>query len=413
MLFRSQIVGHVEADDRRLLASNQSGYRKGHSTTTALAKVTHDIYDHFDNEQCTVVVLVDFSLAFNCVDHRKLQRKLREEFSFTDNACDLISFFLDHRTQAVRIGNVMSSQRSVIDGTPQGSCLSALLFSLYINSLPRGLRCSYQLYADDLQIYISGAIQNVDQLVEAINNDLESIERWARQNSLFPNPKKTQAIIFCKEGAVAPTTNIVFCGEHIILSDNVVNLGLRMDRNLKWNGHVNDITAKVFGTLRTLRRFAPVLSVQTRIQLVQAVVVPFFTYCDVTYYPGLSSALRDQLNRCFKAAVRFVYGLRRRESTAAVRNSILGHDLDTNYRNRISCFIRQGYAGTFPPYLQQHLRRGQLERARCFAIPHHTTSKKKSVMIAGAIIWNQLPLATRRQTTISAFKTALSTGSQT
>lgn len=123
-----QIIGYVEDIDHQLLASNQSGYRKGFSTTTALAKVTHDIYDHFDNEQCTFMVLVDFSLAFNYVDHRKLQRKLREEFCFSLGECELLSAFLEQRTQAVRKGNVTSPQRPVADGTSQGSCLSALLF---------------------------------------------------------------------------------------------------------------------------------------------------------------------------------------------------------------------------------------------------------------------------------------------
>ncbi|XP_062703870.1 uncharacterized protein LOC134286287 [Aedes albopictus] len=234
-----QIVDHVDRNGNSLLATNQSGYRKGHSTTTALAKVTHDIYDHFDNDQCTVMVLVDFSLAFNCVNHRKLQRKLREEFHFSNNACDLIHSFLEHRTQA---------------------------------------------------IYISGSIRDVDQLISTINSDLETIQHWARQNSLFPNPKKTQAIIFCKEGAVVPTTSIVFCGERINLAGNVVNLGIRMDCNLKWNGHINDVTAKVFGTLRTLRRFAPVLSVLTKLKLVRAVILPFLRTV-------MSSTIPDYLRR--------------------------------------------------------------------------------------------------------------------
>lgn len=402
-----QIVSHVDSNDHDFLASNQSGYRKGYSTTTALAKVTHDIYDHFDNGQCTVMVLVDFSLAFNSVDHRKLERKLRDEFSFSDGACDLLSSFLDHRTQAVKIGNVTSSQRPVLDGTPQGSCLSALLFTLYINSLPRGLNCNYQLYADDLQIYISGEIRDVDQLITSINDNLEIIERWAKQNSLFPNPKKTQAIVFCKEGSVTPATSIVFCRERIPLADFVVNLGLKMDCNLKWNRQVNDVTAKVFGTLKTFRRFASVLTMETRRKLVQSVIIPFFTYCDVIYHPGLSAALRDQLNRCFKASVRFVHSMRRRESTAAVRNTILGHDLETHYQNRISCFIRQGYAGTLPAYLQQHLRRGHLERLCTFLIPQHSTTKRKSILIAGVIHWNQLPLTIRQLPTISSFKAAL------
>ena len=71
-----QIVNHVDNDNGCLLAANQSGYRKGFSTTTALAKVTHDIYHNLDDNRCTVTVLMDFSLAFNCVNLRLLGKKL-------------------------------------------------------------------------------------------------------------------------------------------------------------------------------------------------------------------------------------------------------------------------------------------------------------------------------------------------
>ncbi|KXJ76100.1 hypothetical protein RP20_CCG010352 [Aedes albopictus] len=133
-----QISEHLDNPNARLLARNQSGYRKGFSTTTALAKVVHDVYSNFENS-CTIMVLVDFSLAFNCVDHRMLRTKLNEEFLFSRTACDLVSSFLGERHQTVRVGDKMSAVREVTDGTPQGSCLSALLFSLYINNLPTTL----------------------------------------------------------------------------------------------------------------------------------------------------------------------------------------------------------------------------------------------------------------------------------
>ncbi|XP_058839336.1 uncharacterized protein LOC131694845 [Topomyia yanbarensis] len=188
----AQITDHLDNPNAPLLAKYQSGYRKGYSTTTALTKVVHDIYAGFGSNQCTVMVLVDFSLAFNCVDHRILETKLRDEFHFSQAACNLISSFLAHRKQSVRLGDRISSDRHVLDGTPQGSCLSALLFSLYINSLPLFLRCNYHLYADDLQVYVSGPAADIDVLVQYINDDLEAIATWARMNRLSPNPKKTQ-----------------------------------------------------------------------------------------------------------------------------------------------------------------------------------------------------------------------------
>lgn len=261
-----QISIHLDNPEMPLLAKHQSGYRRGYSTTTALVKVTHDIYTKFDRNQCTVMVLVDFSLAFNCVNHQYLRRKLASEFQFSDEACELVAAFLNQRSQTVKVGNQTSNERPVPDGTPQGSCLSALLFSLYINSIPVQLKCNYQLYADDLQLYISGPAQDVDRLIATVNEDLSTIERWARLNSLYPNPLKTQAIIFSRN-SVEPRDRIVFCGEPILFADTVINLGLRMDKHMTWTGQVNDVTARVFGTLRTFRRFTPVLSISTRKKL--------------------------------------------------------------------------------------------------------------------------------------------------
>lgn len=403
----AQISDYLESSNPALLAKHQSGYRKNHSTTTALTKVVHDIYGGFDNNCCTVMVLVDFSVAFNSVNHRKLRGKLEREFGLSDSACNLLSSFLSNRSQVVKVGDLFSGEQQLTDGTPQGSCLSALLFSLYINSLPNSLQCQYHLYADDLQIYVTGPAAQIDQLIAKINADLAAIEHWALINSLAPNPKKTQAIIFSRDGSVTPQSNIVFCNEIILPADNVINLGLNMDKNLNWCKQVNDVVAKVYGTLRTFRRFAPVLPAITRQKLVQAVVAPLFTYCDVIYFPGLNATLKDRLHRCFKSSIRFVHRLRSRDTTVAVRNCVFGRDLPDNYRHRICCYLRKGFFQELPQYIQEHLQRGQMQRSRSFVVPRHSTQMKKSVLVYGVCLWNSLPLEIKMKPTLNAFKKSL------
>lgn len=274
-------------------------------------------------------------------------------------------------------------------------------------SVPTMLKCEYHLYADDLQIYVSGPIDDVDRLVHSINEDLGSIEHWAAMNNLFPNPKKTQGIVFCKAGRITPSLDIRFCGETIDLSDKVVNLGLVMDKNLKWTDQVNETTMKAYNILRTFRRFTPVLSPQVRLKLVQAVVMPVFTYCDIVYYPGLTVEMKDRLHRCFKSSLRFIFRLNRFDTTSTFRNAILGHDLPRNYRQRICCFYRQAWDKKLPQYIQQHLQRGLMERARTFQLPAHTTSKKKSLLIYGISHWNRLPIGIKTRPTLATFKQAL------
>lgn len=83
-----------------------------------MVKEAHDVYSNLESNRCTVMVLVDFSLAFNCVDHRLLEINLNEEFRFFRAACGMISSFLGQRHQAVRHGDVLSAVREVTDGTP-------------------------------------------------------------------------------------------------------------------------------------------------------------------------------------------------------------------------------------------------------------------------------------------------------
>ncbi|KAA5603856.1 hypothetical protein F3H15_35395, partial [Pseudomonas aeruginosa] len=58
----------IYLNKNNLLNSFQSGFRQGHSTVTALLKVTDDIRHAIDVGQLTVLTLLDFSSAFNSVD---------------------------------------------------------------------------------------------------------------------------------------------------------------------------------------------------------------------------------------------------------------------------------------------------------------------------------------------------------
>ncbi|CAH2220908.1 jg13462 [Pararge aegeria aegeria] len=54
--------------NNNILSPYQSGFRRGHSTVTALVKVCDDIRANMDNQLITILALLDFSNAFNTVD---------------------------------------------------------------------------------------------------------------------------------------------------------------------------------------------------------------------------------------------------------------------------------------------------------------------------------------------------------
>ncbi|CAG9091136.1 unnamed protein product [Plutella xylostella] len=217
----------------------QSGFRSGHSTTTALLKVTEDIRCAMEDRRVTVLVLVDFSNAFNAVDHDLLLAVL-ECHKISVPAISWFSSYLRGRQQAIRNGpSVVSDWADLTAGVPQGGILSPLLFSTFINFVTSNLHCSYHLYADDLQIYSHVKIDDLDAGIAAVNGDLDEILRWSQHFGISVNPKKCQAIIVGSSRLLSSldyTTvpPVQFDGRVIPFSPTVNDLGLIIDEHLSW-----------------------------------------------------------------------------------------------------------------------------------------------------------------------------------
>lgn len=59
-----------------LMALIQSGFRSAHSTTTALLKISYDISRALDKKLVAILLLLDFSKAFDSVDHELLSKMI-------------------------------------------------------------------------------------------------------------------------------------------------------------------------------------------------------------------------------------------------------------------------------------------------------------------------------------------------
>ena len=158
-----------------LLSDSQFGFRKSHSTASALLDCTNEWYVNLDRKMFNLVVLIDLRKAFDTVDHQILLRKL-ELYGIKGQALTLLRSYLTNRNQKCQIKNSFSSERLIKCGVRQGSILGPLFFLLYINDLPHCLnKTKPRMFADDTNL--TALANSLTDLEAAANSDLENLRK--------------------------------------------------------------------------------------------------------------------------------------------------------------------------------------------------------------------------------------------
>ncbi|KAI8480722.1 hypothetical protein Bbelb_415600 [Branchiostoma belcheri] len=177
-----------------LLTVYQSGFRRHHSTATAVLKIVEDIRSASNSRQVTVALFLDLRKAFDTVNHAILLGKL-QKLGFDGEVTKWFTSYLSGRLQCTNLQGQTSEKAEVTCGVPQGSVLGPLLFCLYVNDFPRVLeKCKIHMYADDTVLYYSAG--TVKECEEAVSQDMKRVSEWLTDNRLSLHPDKTKSMFF-------------------------------------------------------------------------------------------------------------------------------------------------------------------------------------------------------------------------
>ena len=400
----------IYLDRKSLLNPFQSGFRKNCGTTTALTKIVDDLKLSMDTKLFSILVLLDFSKAFDSIDHRLLTIKLGKLFGFDSSAVKLIKSYLSDRSQYVEFDKVKSETVTLSCGVPQGSILGPLLFSLFINDLPSVLNgCSFHMYADDVQIYASGKVLEQLSVLENINSNIEAINSWSQRNGLILNASKTQSIKICKKSVLDSLNslpNITVEGTQIPYSFAVKNLGLFLDQHLDFHVHVNQICKSVYGGLHSLNRLQYCTPPDVRKKLFYSLLLPYFHYCDVIY-SATSATILKRLQLALNSCLRYVLNLKKYDHISQFSTFLLGCDLQTYFNFRAVTFMYKILNYPVPSYLLPYRSFANSGRTSNLNIPSFSRgcSFDTSFRVRAAHLWNNIqPHGIKRSTSLSLFK---------
>ena len=152
----------------------------------------NEILASLSKKQISLLLFIDFSKAFDMVNHNILLDKL-EHYGIRGIANTWFKSYLSNRQQYVSIKGKASSKQSLQYSVPQGSILGPLLFVIYINDMPNVTNIAkFVLYADDANIIITG-----DTIAEIETKFLELSSKlvdWVSHNELKLNTKKTMEL---------------------------------------------------------------------------------------------------------------------------------------------------------------------------------------------------------------------------
>ena len=276
-----QLSNYLE--DNNKLNPAQHGFRPGRSCLSQLLAHQNSIISSLEKAFNIDVIYIDYSKAFDTVDHGILLHKMKN-LGISGKLGIWISNFLQNRVQKVVVDGYKSEPSPVVSGVPQGSVLGPTLFNIHLVDIGEDVQNSIvSSFADDTRIH-----KEIKTLQDArdLQNDLNKVYRWTEESNMGLNGDKFEHMRYGNSGN--ETINAAYRthdGQIIVEKSSVKDLGVKLTNNAKFEEHIVDIVKKTRCKLAWILRTFTSRDEKTLMTLYKSLVRPNLEYCCQLWNP--------------------------------------------------------------------------------------------------------------------------------
>ena len=343
-VIRRKLLTFMEDND--LFNPSQHGFRPGRSCLSQLLEHTERLLSYIENNENVDVVYLDFSKAFDRVDHTILIHKLKK-YGISGKILKWIISFLTGRTQRVMVNTFLSKESEVLSGVPQGSVLGPLLFLIMIADIDESIRHSFlSSFADDTRI-----MKGITCITDAfkLQNDLNTIYKWTETNNAQLNGKKFEHLVYGKHND--QKTNSIYLtstGSKITTKSTVKDLGVVLSSDLSYEYHIDNIIKKVNGICAWISRVFKSKNPCVLLTLWKVLVLPHLDYCSQLWAPSKKSSIQrlEYLQKAFFKKLKSVDNLNYWEQLKKLKTYSLERRRE-RYRILYTWYILEGFVPNF------------------------------------------------------------------
>ena len=216
----------------------QNGFTKGKSTESAISDTADYIERYLYQGQHCLGLFLDISAAFDSISIDHIKQCLLDHGGDPE-VVGWYHSYLGRRYLEVELHGERVNLTTAT-GFPQGGVCSARFWLLAFNQAIRIINSEGIVgngYADNCGALIGGS--HPHNMIEKMQSMLDRLVAWGNTCGLRFNPQKTVAVMFTR--ATRPFNRLVrMDGALILYSDSVVYLGVTLDKELKWQHHIDN-----------------------------------------------------------------------------------------------------------------------------------------------------------------------------